>query len=123
MGGLAFGLDLGPDAEPPLERRSENGNVTGKVAEFRQKKNWPNTHGGDELIAVTLNHGSGDARFPWTTGILIADQLLLIVIPITSCFSIRAVLVFGTTESNDGCVRAKPGRDTARIFSCTNVWD
>ena len=89
MGGLAFGLDLGPDAEPPLERRNENGNVTGKLAEFRQTKNWPNIHGGGELIAVILNYGSGDARFPWTTGILIADQLLLIVIPITSGFSIR----------------------------------
>jgi hypothetical protein len=39
VGGLAFGLSLGPDAEPPLERRGQNGNVTRKLAEFRETKN------------------------------------------------------------------------------------
>gem|GEM_PF-2074760 len=84
-----FGLNLGPDAEPPLERRGENRNVTRKLAEFWQGKNWSNIHLRGELIAVTLNHGSGDAGFPGTAGILIADQLLLTVISITSGFSIR----------------------------------
>jgi len=89
VGGLAFGLSLGPDAEPPLERRGQNGNVTRKLAEFWETKNWPDIHVRGELIAVILNDGSGEAGFPGTTGILIADQLLLTVISITSSSGIR----------------------------------
>ena len=89
VGGLAFGLSLGPDAEPPLERRGQKGNVTRKLAEFRETKNWPDIHVRGELIAVILNDGSGEAGFPGTTGILIADQLLLTVISITSSSGIR----------------------------------